>query len=225
MKGIATEKTERPDRAKSAATADVFIPMLDQLGHDRVRDVRDRAILLFGVASSLRRAELCALDLSDLTWRDEGIAALIRRSKTDRTGRGRYVAVPRSDANPARCPVRAVREWLACAEIEQGPLFQSLWKDGRPRGSRLPPGEVAQAVKRAARAAGLDPALFGGHSLRAGYVTQARREGLSWETIMEQTGHKKIETVKRYARDPADAFRTAHVDQVWKAFDRDVEKG
>jgi integrase len=219
LRGIAVEKGERSLFAKNAATADVFIPMLAKLGRERAKDIRDRAILLFGLMSSLRRAEIVAVNIEDLKWIDEGIAVLVRRSKTDRAGVGRTLLVPRAE-NPELCPVRAMRAWLDLVGETRGPLFRSLWKTGRPRRTgRLPAEQVADIVKRVALAAGLDPVLFGGHSLRAGYVTQARRTGLSWEAIMEQTGHKKIETVKRYARDAIDSSRTSRVVEVMKSFE------
>lgn len=221
FRGLAVEKTEQSPYAKQAATADVAGPMLDSLG-TTTRDLRDRAILLLGLSSALRRSEICALDVEHLEWRPEGVALWIARSKTDRTGKGRWVGVPHAPPGVEdRCPVRALRDWLAHAgDPLTGPVFRSLWKNGSPRTTRLPPRQVAEAVKRGALRAGLDPQAFGGHSLRAGYVTQARREGLSWETIMEQTGHTKIETVKRYGRDPVNTFRTARADTVLAAFAR-----
>lgn len=218
LKGVIDEKTERSPHAKAAVTAEVFSQMLDKLGHEHVRDVRDRAILLFGIATALRRAEIVAVDFEDLTWRDEGVAVLVRRSKTDQAGAGRYTELPRSDENPARCPIRALHAWISFVKDHHGPVFRSLEKGGEVKNVRLPAEEVAEAVKRAAETSGLDPTQFAGHSLRSGYVTQARREGVSWGDIMEKTGHTKIETVKRYAREPTEAFRAGHVDQVFKAF-------
>jgi integrase len=53
---------------------------------------------------------------------------------------------------------------------------------------------------------GLDPRLYGGHSLRAGLVTQAYVNGASFHSIMQQTGHRSIVTVRKYIRD-ATLFR------------------
>lgn len=60
---------------------------------------------------------------------------------------------------------------------------------------------MARVVKRAARAAGLDPNRFSGHSLRAGLATSAAKAGKSERAIMKQTGHRSAETVRRYIRD------------------------
>jgi hypothetical protein len=42
---------------------------------------------------------------------------------------------------------------------------------------RLGDGSVADIVKRCAAAANLDPSAFSGHSLRAGLVAEATRQG------------------------------------------------
>jgi integrase len=60
---------------------------------------------------------------------------------------------------------------------------------------------VARSVKRAARRAGLDPASFAGHSLRAGLATTAAKAGKSERAIMKQTGHRSVAMVRRYIRE------------------------
>lgn len=216
LRGIA--RGARPPRTMAPTTADALEAMLGAIGGDSIRNLRDRAILLLGTASALRESEIVALDLDDLQWCEEGILVRLRRSKTDQAGVGRQVAV--AAASPDRCPVQALRAWIDRAKVTQGALFRSLQRNGRPKAARLPAEEVAETVKRAARAAGLDPSRFAGHSLRAGYVTQARREGIDWATIMEQTGHRKVDTVMRYARDPIDVFRATRAKDVWRALKR-----
>jgi integrase len=54
-------------------------------------DRRDRALLLIGLASALRRAELAALTVADLDYVEEGVRLYIARSKTDQAA-GQIVA-------------------------------------------------------------------------------------------------------------------------------------
>ena len=49
---------------------------------------------------------------------------------------------------------------------------------------------VGNVVKHYAKRAGLDPADFAGHSLRAGFVTSAAESGKSTERIMDHTGYQ-----------------------------------
>jgi integrase len=49
-------------------------------------------------------------------------------------------------------------------------------------------------------AAGLDPSVFAGHSLRAGLATSAAAVGASERAIAEQTGHTSMLVLRRYIR-------------------------
>ena len=169
--------------------------------------LRDRALLLTGYTGGLRRSELAALSLEDLDWKNEGAVLTLRRSKTDQGGQGRQVAIPRG-AHAATCPVTALRLWIEAAGLETGPLFREVDRHGRVGEARLHPDSVGAILKRAVARAGFDPAEFGGHSLRAGFATQAARNGATVFDIMRQTGHRSIATVSRYVRD-AQIFRDA----------------
>jgi integrase len=63
----------------------------------------------------------------------------------------------------------------------------------------------ARGVKLAVLA-GLDPAKYLGHSLRAGHATAAAMAGASERSIMKRTGHRSVQMVRRYIRD-ASMFR------------------
>lgn len=52
------------------------------------RALRNRAIILLGFASAMRRSEIVALNVEDIEWRDSGIVVTIRKSKTDQSGEG-----------------------------------------------------------------------------------------------------------------------------------------
>jgi len=58
---------------------------------------------------------------------------------------------------------------------------------------------VARILK--ARAAGLDPRAYSGHSLRAGFATQAARAGVPERIIMRYTRHRDVMTLREYIRD------------------------
>jgi integrase len=56
-------------------------------------------------------------------------------------------------------------------------------------------------VKQHAAAIGLDSTRVAGHSLRAGFVTNAARSGASSTSIRRQTGHKSDGMLQRYIRE------------------------
>jgi hypothetical protein len=55
----------------------------------------------------------------------------------------------------------------------------------------------------------MDPSAYGFHSLRAGHVTQARRNGASTEEIMQGGRWRKAETVNVYDREFNPAARNS----------------
>jgi len=164
------------------------------------RGARDRCILLLGFASALRRSELSALDLADVRLERGGLVVMLRRSKTDQTGAGRELGIPRG-VRRSTCPVRAYEAWLVERGHGPGPLFvQCDLNTGALSRRRLSGRGVAEVLKSAARRVGLDAARYGGHSLRAGCATAADGAGASAGVIMTRTLHKSPEMVQRYVR-------------------------
>jgi integrase len=166
---------------------------------DNLLGQRDACLLLLGFASATRRSELVALDVADVADTNDGLVVTVRRSKTDQEGAGREIGIPYG-ANPATCPVRAFRAWLEVSEITEGPLFRPINRHGQLGETRLSDQSVAAVVKRTAEAAGLDPKLVAGHSLRSGMATSAARAGATEVEIMNQTGHKSLPVLRRYVR-------------------------
>ena len=68
-------------------------------------------------------------------------------------------------------------------------------------GDALSDKAVALIVKRRIRVAGLDPAAYSGHSLRAGLATAAAAADVPERVIMAQTRHKSVVMVRRYIRE------------------------
>ena len=151
-------------------------------------------------AGAFRRSELVALDFADLTFNRDGLIVTLRRSKTDQEGAGRKVGIPYG-SNPDTCPVRAVQSWLEQASDTDGLAFRSVNRHGKVPPDGLAPLDVARIVKKLTQRAGLDPVKYAGHSLRAGHATSAAIAGASERSIMNQTGHRSVQMVRRYIRD------------------------
>jgi integrase len=160
---------------------------------------RDRALLLVGLAGGFRRAELAALTVADLEWSDRGALATLRRSKTNQEGREEKKEIPFMPRSLRhRCPATALRAWLDAAGIETGAVFRSVNRHGQLAEGAITPKTVALIVQRAAEGAGIDSDRISGHSLRVGFVTNAARAGVEERDIMRQSGHKDVQTMRRY---------------------------
>jgi len=184
---------------KAPAVIDDIRLMVHQLPSSLLGD-RDRALLLVGFAGAFRRSELVSLDVSEVDLTRDGAIITLRRSKTDQEGQGRKVGIPYG-SRPETCPVRALERWLEVSGITHGALYRPINRHGHLQPGRLSDKAVALVVKRYAEAAGLDPARYAGHSLRAGLATSAAAAGASERAIMAQTGHRSVNMVRRYIRD------------------------
>ncbi len=187
--------------------------------HPMVR--RDRALLLVGWAAALRRSELVGLDLDDLTFQGDpdhgttgGLLLRIRSSKTDQTRAGAHIAVPWSTHYNA-CPVRALMLWVRHRRTHPGnAVFVTIDRHGN-HGNRLNPNTINTIIKRHVQPVlGVDPSDYTGHSLRAGFVTEARTRHVPDPLIARHTRHRDLRSLHTYDR-PVDLFHTPALAPEW----------
>lgn len=190
---------------KTAVSPDDLRRMLRVMPPDE-QGRRDRSLLVVGFASSLRRSELAGLDLADVRFVRKGVEITVRRSKNDQEGTGRVIGL-----QPGRvaycCPVRVLERWLKVRGRKPGALWCGFARHagGLVRlDQRITARAVAAVVQRAARLAGLQ-GNFGGHSLRAGFVSTALAGGANPFQVMERTGHRSVRMLEEYYR-PGSAF-------------------
>jgi len=166
--------------------------------------IRNRALLVIGFLSALRRSNLVTLALEDVEFCPEGLILMVRREKQDQVGRGRHIGLPKGKRKET-CPVRCLEAWLDIRGVESGPLFSRF--DKGHEGEPMKRGDaVSQVVKSAVELLGLDPGEYGGHSLRAGFITAAAEAGVGELTIANHTGHRCLGVLRRYIR-RANVFR------------------
>lgn len=188
---VAVKAGWRPAK-KKAATLDLLYPMLNTCRPDKLLDIRDQALLFFAWASGgRRRSEVSEARAENLTRVPDGFIYHLEHSKTDPEGRGLDVPLLGRAAE-------TVSAWLSAAGIEAGPIFRPVGKGGRVCGEGIRPKTVARIVQRRALLAGLDTSLFGGHSLRSGFVTEAGMQGKPLGDIMAMSGHKTVAVVNGY---------------------------
>jgi site-specific recombinase XerD len=175
------QRAEGGTRARKAppVTIDALRAMVDTCDPATLRGLRDRVVLVLGLAMMGRRSELAALRLEDVHESDEGLEVLIRASKTDQDATGAVVALPYGQ-HADTCPVRVVRAWraaLAERGITTGRLLRSVTRHGHLAAS-MGADAVADVVRERATAAGLPHAAeYSAHSLRAGGATAAYKAG------------------------------------------------
>lgn len=200
LHGIARANTRKSKQA-APISADMLKSMVRVLPKTAM-GLRDKCMLLTGFGLALRRSELVAIDIEHVRFDGDSAIIYIPKSKTDQEGRGAYVRLEPASA-PEFCPVLTLRSWiaaLAVAQAPRGPLFRPMTKANQLLPGRLSDKAVMRLVKATLSANGIDPKTYSGHSLRAGFVTEAVKAGASYEQIRKTTRHAKLDTVARYDR-------------------------
>ena len=205
---LAVRANARPRQRKSqkAVTGDVLAALLKVCSGDRLVDLRDRAALMVAFASGgRRRSEVAQMRVEDLVQEEpvradpaNALSALLpclsirlgRTKTTTSDSDERVILVGR--------PVTALKDWLARAKIDSGPIFRRIDRWEHIDRRALTPQSINQILKTRVAAAGLDPAAFSAHGLRSGYLTEAANRGIPLPEAMQQSQHKSVQQAANY---------------------------
>ena len=188
---------------KRALSSEEIMAIIQHYSITDPSDIRNAAIIAIGFSCALRRSEIVGLDLKDVNVLRSPAGLLfvevnIRQSKTDQDSRGQKVVVPNG---PRIRLVDRLSRWFLVRGKAEGPFFQTVKRGCRIAGNRIHNSDVARIVKEGAKSVGLDMDRVGAHSLRAGFVTEAARNGASVAKIMDVTRHRTPYMVTEYIRD------------------------
>ena len=197
LNGIKKSKTVRQDKKKALSPADVKAMIAAM--PDSLLGLRDKAILLMGMLGGMRRSEIAALRVSDIQFREEGVAVMIRSSKTDQAGEGFVLGLATSE-NPDTCPKRTLREWLKLSRrsgdqhLFCGFSGANTIRSDQPIRSEL----IGRIVKRCVKRIGKDSSIYSAHSLRRGAATAAFDANVPEVLIMRKFRWKSADIMREY---------------------------
>jgi site-specific recombinase XerD len=200
LRGAQRLKGEKPRQMRPLSVQELraISTKLAKTGTDTA--IRNRAILVVGVASALRRANLVALNTDDIEFVCQGFIIQVQREKQDQQGKGRLIPLPRGKF-ASTCPVRVLKAWLArrrkLVGDVPGPLFFRLDRAGV--GLPLDGERVTRIVKKCVALVGIDPSTSGAHSTRSAFVTEAGNKNVGTLRIAAHTGQSEA-MVARYYR-------------------------
>ena len=177
-----------------------IIKVIDDKEKNETKRIRNKSLILVGFAGGFRRSELVNINYEDLEFVDEGLKIFIKKSKTDQEGIGSIKAIPYF-INEEYCPVKKIKDWIRYHNITEGKIYDISDKS------------VSLILKKYALLAGLDPNLYGGHSLRSGFATSAAEAGAEERNIMAMTGHKTTQMVRRYIQE-ANLFKNNALNKI-----------
>jgi site-specific recombinase XerD len=196
LKNVRRTSSHQPDQKSPVLMEHLRAMAFDE---DDLSDLRDRAVLFMGFAGGFRRQVLSSLRTKDLREVEGGRVIHVPKSKTDQA-EGRTVQIPNQVPGLTPPPNDALDRWLRAAEIESGPLFRMVDRWGNVRDGALSGHSVYKIVRTWVETIGENPELYGAHSLRAGFATQAYLDGIGEHEAAQQTGHSDLSTFREYQR-------------------------
>lgn len=84
--------------------------------------------------------------------------------------------------------------------LRSGILFRGIRNTGKLNES-ISGSAINRLVKRRVAMAGFDPSLYGAHSLRSGFITEAARSGANLGDAMALSGHRCAVVASGYYRE------------------------
>ena len=189
-----------------------IINVINEQKIEKIKKLRNKALILIGFSGGFRRTELVSIDYEDLDFVEEGLKITLRKSKTDQFGEGQIKGLPYF-TNEKYCPVTNLKNWIYLSKIKTGPIFRRFAKGSILTGHRLTDQSVALIIKECLKLAGIENQNYSGHSLRSGFATVAADFGADERSIMAMTGHKTTQMVRRYIRD-ANIFKNNALSKI-----------
>ena len=202
MQGMKRKRAEQGRKTTSQSKQPLMLEELKAvvslIDTTELSGLRDKAMLLVGFASALRRSELVALTVEDITVTGQGADIKIRKSKTDQTGQGQSVSIMRG--SPDLCPVRALVNWYESAGITGGPVFLRFTPNGCLYPAAVSGRTYADTIKKYCKLAGLNAARYSGHSSRSGMLTSAAERGCDLIPLAQHARHKTTNQTMHYIK-------------------------
>lgn len=147
--------------------------------------IRELAMFNLAIDSKLRASDLVKMKVEDISIRGRV--------------RDRALVVQKKTGKPVQFEIvqktqNALEKWIQVAKLERGYLFPSKRRADQPVTTRT----YARIVDGWARLAGLEPSLYGTHTLRRTKATFLYRQTRNLRAVQLLLGHKSIENTVRY---------------------------
>jgi integrase len=208
---LAVKAANRRPRRKSerAIVRTVLSDALARCYERTLAGRRDRALLLVAFASGgRRRSEIARLRVEDVIAEapvpadpDNPQGPKLRCYSIELGRTKTTEAADRARVKLVGMAADALKAWLDAARIKSGPVFRRIDRWERVSDRPLSPLGVNYIVKQCLKRAGHDPRAYSAHGLRAGFLTQAAKDGVPLPEAMRQSQHRSVQQVANYYND------------------------
>ncbi len=184
----------------SYLTVDDVFRLLDNIGHNSLLDLRNRALFETLYSSGIRVSELAGLNEFDVDYSAKVIRVMGKGSKQ------RIVPVGEK-------ALQAIQTYRAGfgknvrpgQSVSGGPLFLNK------NGTRLSTRSIARIINKLARQCGLTVPVSP-HTMRHSFATHMLDAGADLRAVQELLGHKSLSTTQKYTH--------VSIDRLMEAYDK-----
>jgi len=192
----ANARSNQAEGAKVESIKEITDLFLENEVDPTYKQVRDMAMLNVAFDTLLRRSDLVAIDIEDLSIKESCV--FVDSSKTDQDGKGEHKHLTKTSLS--------LISWLLelTPYSNEGPLFRpakkngACYKDIENNQRRLNGGEVSRIFKAIFRKNGLNVASISGHSTRVGATQTMFEQGEAISNIMHAGSWKSQAMPMRY---------------------------
>jgi integrase len=188
-------KQDRPDSEQLRLTHEQARELLYAPDTGKLGGLRDKALISILLCTGIREAELCALEVPDLTQRLVGAEALHVRH-----GKGRKERLIPYGAMKWCLPF--TRQWLNAAKITDRYVFRGLRKGENVRQTALNERTVQKILARYPLWIDGQLTVVRPHDCRRTYARWLYDAGVKIDAIRKNMGHDSIEMTFAYVGDP-----------------------
>ena len=163
-----------------------------------------------GFFGFLRWDDLSNLTVDNLQFADTHLAIFLAQRKNDQFREGSWVFIARSDSSP--CPVAVVEKFLKVGRHDRkSQLFRRILHTKKRMELRKEPMSYSRAnelIKQELLKEGLEPSLYGIHSLRAGGASAAAALGIPDRLFQRQGGWRSEKSRNNYIQESLESLLT-----------------
>ena len=200
----------KPPNRKKALEVNEVMGVIRRLEQGHLGDIQVAAMFALGFFGFLRWDGLSNLTVDNLQFADTHLAIFLAQRKNDQFREGSWVFIARSDSSP--CPVAVVEKFLKVGSHDRkSQLFRRILHTKKRMELRKEPMSYSRAkelIKQELLKEGLEPSLYGIHSLRAGGASAAAALGIPDRLFQRQGGWRSEKSRNNYIQESLESLLT-----------------
>ena len=182
--------------------------LIDKFGSGDLSNLQTTCLVVLGFSGFLRWDDLSRLKRQHLEFEREYMKVFLEKRKNDQYREGSWILIART-SNPT-CPVQLMEKFLQKGgHSPRDFVFRKVSHTANGmslRRQQMTYSRARELFSKQLREIGLDPSLYGLHSLRSGGTTEAAAWGISERLIQRHGGWRSEVSMNMYIQETKNAL-------------------